>query len=74
MTHIITLAFTPEDGQVQVITSEGLDLATTRKVLSAGLSAISEREMRERIEAELAEKAAQWPVSIGGSQPPVLDG
>ena len=71
MTHIITLAFTPEDGQVQVITSEGLDLATTCKVLSAGLSAIAEREMRERIERELAEKAAQ---SEAPSEPPVLDG
>lgn len=68
--HIITLLFDPDDGTVQVIGSEPLDLATIRKVLSVGLSGIAEREMRERIEQEIAEKAAQELVS----EPPVLDG
>jgi len=74
MMHIITVLLNPADGAVQVVPSEGLDLATTRSVLSVALSAISEREMRERIEQELAEKAAQEVVEPDTSEPPVLDG
>jgi len=74
MMHIITVLLNPADGAVQVVPSEGLDLIMTRKVLSVALSAISEREIRERIERELAEKAAQEVVEPDTSEPPVLDG
>ena len=69
--HIITVLLNPEDGGVQVVPSQGLDLATTRDALSVALAAVNEREIRERIEAERAEKAAQ---SEAPSEPPVLDG
>jgi len=72
--HIIIVLLNSEDGSVQVVPSEGLDLGTARNALSVALSGITEREIRERIERELAEKAAQTPVSANGSEPPVLDG
>ena len=71
MSQIITLLVNGQTGQVQIVASDGLSLATTRDALSVALAAVNEREIRERIEAERAEKAAQ---SEAPSEPPVLDG
>jgi hypothetical protein len=71
MTHIITVLVPSNDGAVQMIASEGLELSRTRQALTLILDAVREQEIRQRIRAE---EAAQDPDAPDESEAPVLDG
>jgi hypothetical protein len=72
MSHIITLIVPNDEGPIQLIFSDGLNLSRTKRALSAALEGVQEQEIRERIRAEQAAQDPDAPEEA--SQPPVLDG